>query len=266
MPPQGGFPTDLSELNLSGWATLVQDVAPGLQVLPPNLGHDMGLPAPHTPQMAPPLHQPTPGQPATLYQQAVQPPGKSTGRGVTFNSPIDKTAPTGGQSSEDCGRPITRGRGDSGQSASHPRGVQEKTSRQMPHQEGDLPSRVTPNVPPTTAPESTLPQQGGWARTLPHDPARLATKYRSVGWKKDLEHVLKVYYRYNAASYKEAEWVRLRDKFFTHFLPHKEEALGIKERCPMDYMPYIEEQFFRAMGLRLNGLQDFTAWIKPGSY
>ena len=51
-----------------------------------------------------------------------------------------------------------------------------------------------------------------------------------------------------------------------HFLPHKEEALGIKERCPMDYMPYMEEQFWRAMGLCLNGLRDFTAWIKPGSY
>ena len=45
MPPQGGFPTDLSELNLSGWAALVQDVVADLQVLPPNLGHDMGLPA-----------------------------------------------------------------------------------------------------------------------------------------------------------------------------------------------------------------------------
>ena len=45
VPPQGGFPMDLSELNLSGWATLVQDIAVGLQVLPPNLGHDMGLPA-----------------------------------------------------------------------------------------------------------------------------------------------------------------------------------------------------------------------------
>ena len=45
VPPQGGFPTDLSKLNLSGWATLVQDIVAGLQVLPPNLGHDMGLPA-----------------------------------------------------------------------------------------------------------------------------------------------------------------------------------------------------------------------------
>ena len=45
MPPQGGSPTDLSELNLSGWAALVQDVVAGLQALPPNLGRDMGLPA-----------------------------------------------------------------------------------------------------------------------------------------------------------------------------------------------------------------------------
>ena len=41
--PQGGFPTDLTELNLSGWAALVQDVVAGLQVLPPRLNHDLGL-------------------------------------------------------------------------------------------------------------------------------------------------------------------------------------------------------------------------------
>ena len=42
MVPQGGFPTDLTELNLSGWADLVQDVAVGLQVLPPRLCLDLG--------------------------------------------------------------------------------------------------------------------------------------------------------------------------------------------------------------------------------
>ena len=31
-------------------------------------------------------------------------------------------------------------------------------------------------------------------------------------------------------------------------------------------MPYIEEHFWRATGFCLNGLQDFTAWIKQGSY
>ena len=34
----------------------------------------------------------------------------------------------------------------------------------------------------------------------------------------------------------------------------------------MDYMACIEEHFWRATGLRLNGLRDFTVWIKQGSY
>ena len=45
MPPSGGFLKDLSELNLLGWAALVQDMAAGLQVVPPNLNLDVGLPA-----------------------------------------------------------------------------------------------------------------------------------------------------------------------------------------------------------------------------
>ena len=43
--PQGGFLTDLTELNLLGWADLVQDVAVGLQVLPPRLCLDLGTQA-----------------------------------------------------------------------------------------------------------------------------------------------------------------------------------------------------------------------------
>ena len=42
MVPQGGFLTDLTELNLSGWADLVQDVVVGLQALPPSLCLDLG--------------------------------------------------------------------------------------------------------------------------------------------------------------------------------------------------------------------------------
>ena len=37
--PQGGFPTDLVHINLSDWASLVQDVAVGLQALPPRLSN-----------------------------------------------------------------------------------------------------------------------------------------------------------------------------------------------------------------------------------
>ena len=42
MVPQGGFPTDLTELNLLGWADLVQDMVAGLQTLPPRLSLDLG--------------------------------------------------------------------------------------------------------------------------------------------------------------------------------------------------------------------------------
>ena len=37
--PQGGFPADRMEINLSDWAPLVQDVAAGLQALPPGLSN-----------------------------------------------------------------------------------------------------------------------------------------------------------------------------------------------------------------------------------
>ena len=82
----------------------------------------------HAPQMVPPLHQPLPGWLAMPYQQAVQPPRKSTGRGVTSDPSADKTAPVGSTSSQDHGRPTTRGQGDGGRSVSCPRGVQEKAS------------------------------------------------------------------------------------------------------------------------------------------
>ena len=66
--------------------------------------------------------------------------------------------------------------------------------------------------------------------------------------------------------FKEVEWVRLKETFFTYFLPHKEEALGIKEKSPIDYMACIEEHFYRTTGLHPNGLRGFTTWIKQGSY
>ena len=44
-PPTGGFPKDLSDLNLSSWAGLVQDVVSGLMALPPTLGSEVSLTA-----------------------------------------------------------------------------------------------------------------------------------------------------------------------------------------------------------------------------
>ena len=218
------------------------------------------------PQMVPPLHQPLPGWLTTPYQQVVQLPKKPMGRGVTPNPTTDKTAPVGGTSSQDHRRSNTREWGGGGQSISRPRGIQEKASAQLLHQEGDLPSGSMPSVPPSATPEGTQPQQGGWPRSALCDPMQLAAKFHSSGWKKDLEHVLRVYYKFNAASFKEAEWARLKEQFFKYFLPHKEEALGLKERCPMDFMAYIEDHFYKATGLHLDGLRSFTGWIKQGSY
>ena len=179
--------------------------------------------------------------------------------------PTDKSAPVGSASSQDHGRSNTRGQGGGSQSVSHPRGVQ-KASAQPLCQEGDLPSGSMPSVPPPAAPEGTQPQWGGWPRSALHDPMQLVAKFCSGGWKKDLEHMLQVYYKFNTASFKEVEWVRLKEQFFEYFLLHKEEALGLKERCPMDFMAYIEDHFYKATGLHLDGLRSFTGWIKQGSY
>ena len=65
------------------------------------------VPLPQAPQMAPPLHQPLPSsgsRPATPYQQAVQPPSRPKGRGVTFNSFADKLPAAGGQDTDGHGR------------------------------------------------------------------------------------------------------------------------------------------------------------------
>ena len=58
----------------------------------------------------------------------------------------------------------------------------------------------------------------------------------------------------------------MKEKFFTHLLQCKEEWRDIKENHPIQYMPYMEDYFYAATGLRLNGLRDFTGWIKQGSY
>ena len=134
-----------------------------------------------TPQVALPLHQPLPGWPATQCQQAVQPPGQSTGRGVAFDPSTEKAAPTSSPSSQDHGRPTTRGRGDGGRSISRPGGVQEEASVQPPHQEGDLPSGSTPSVPPPAAPEGAPPQHGGRPRSSLRDPARLVQNFAVRG-------------------------------------------------------------------------------------
>ena len=192
-----------------------------------------------------------PSQPTTPYQQAMQPLRSPAGRGGEAQLPSSSAASTARQPTQERGRQPTRGRGLRGRSASRPgRG------------QGSAADAAT-----TTTPGATPPQPGHRTRTRCFDPAQLATKYRSSGWRKDLEHVLKVYYRYNLqAPFDELEWVRVRELFFDRFVVKKAKALRIKEESPLDYMPFIVGEFYGATGIRLYELQDFTGWIKRGSY
>ena len=107
------------------------------------------------------------------------------------------------------------------------------TSKQTPCQVGEHPSRALHNVSPASTPESTPSQHGGGVRASPKDPLKNAANYKSAGWRKDLEHVLKAYYKYNVTSFKEAEWAKMKEKFFTHLLQCKEEWRNIKENHPL---------------------------------
>ena len=201
------------------------------------------------------------------YQQAVQPPKRPTGRGVIADTPANKTTPVGG-TMQDCGRPTARGRGHGSRSVSHPRGVPGAASVQPPRQKGGLPSGSTPSAPPPPPPppERTQPQWGGWTRSALCDPTWLAVNFHGSGWRKDLEHILKVYYKYSVNYFREPEWSTVKEPFFDHFIQHKKEALELKEAHLLDFMAYIQDLFYQATGLHLDGLGSFTHWIKRGSY
>ena len=233
------------------------------------------MPAPPTtmpcmPQMMP-VQQPRPERPAMPYQQAVQPPKRPAGRGVIADTPTGKTAPVGG-TVQDHRRPAVRGWGPGSHFVSRPRGIPEMASAQPQHQEGGLPSgsmpggRSLPPPPPPPASERTQPQQRGRKRSALRDPARLAANFRSSGWRKDLEHILKVNYQYNVDYFMEGDWFWVKERFFDLFLQHKKEALEVKEARPLDFMAYIQDLFYQATGIHLDGLGSFTRWIKRGSY
>ena len=223
----------------------------------------------------PPLCQPltsSRGWPATPYQQAVQPLSKTTGLGVTFDSSADQHAAAGGQDAATHGRPATRGQDDKSGPTSLTKGVHKRssvwmTSKQVPHQGVEHPAGALHNAPPASTPGST-PHQCSSSTRASRDPLESVAHYRSQGWRKDLGHIFKAYYKYNFSSFKESEWNKLRDKVLEHLLPCQDEwrSMSIKENDPLQYMPYMEEQFYAATRIRLKGLAKCTRWIKQGSY
>ena len=171
------------------------------------------------PQMMP-VQQQCPEWPAMPYQQAVQLPKRPTGWGVIADTPVDKTTPMGGMM-QDHGRPVVRGQGCGSHSISHPRGVPEMASAQPQHQEGGLPSGLMPNgsLPlPPPVPERTQPWWGGQTRSALRDPMWLVANFHSSGWRKDLEHILRVYYWYSVDYFTEGDWSQVKEQFFDLFL------------------------------------------------
>ena len=268
--PSGGLPSigrqTVSPRAPGPWAPGQQALAPPMQapsapqgtlpVCQPRLHHPA---TPYQQAVQPPSQPATPyqqavqppSQPATLYQLAVQPPRRPAGRGGVAQTPSDRATPAASQTIPNHGRQQARGRGIRGRSVSCPgRGRGTAT-----------------NVPSTTTPGATQPQLGHCARPRRSNPAVLAWKYRSGRWRKDLEHVLRVYYKHSIqAPFREPEWIRVRELFFDRFIPKRAEALAIKEESPLEYMPFIAEEFYRATGLHLHDLPEFTLWIKKGSY
>ena len=135
----------------------------------------------------------------------------------------------------------------------------------MPRQVSEHPSGTPHNAPPDSTPGST-PHQCSSSTRAPRDPLEHVAHYRSQGWRKDLDLIFKAYYKYNFSSFKESEWSKLRDKVLEHLLPCQDEWRSLKENDPLQYMPYMEEQFYVTMGIRLKGLAECTRWIKWGSY
>ena len=121
-----------------------------------------------------------------------------------------------------------------------------------------MPSWAPHNIPPSS-PSDTK-------KASPGDPLRNLTNYRSAGWRKHLNHILRGFYWYNYPSRKEEEWNKLKTKFFDYLGQPQEEWKTIKEEEPLQYMPYMERQFQALTGIRLKGLSQFTGWSKPGSY
>ena len=186
---------------------------------------------PQVPQSAPASRQLPPlpwGQPATPYQQVVQPLSKTSGLRVTFDSSATKPASPSSQDIDVHGRQVTQGRDGDRQSASCPgRGWEgssiRETSNWMPCQEGGHPTRAPRNIPSSSTPGKPSPQPGGIMKASPGNLLKNITNYRSAGWRKDLDHILRSFYNYNYPSHKEEEWKKLKTKFFEYLGQHQEE-------------------------------------------
>ena len=145
-------------------------------------------PPPQAPQMVPPVCQPllsSGSQLATPYQQAVQPPVKPKGRGVTFDFSTNKVVAVGSQDTDGHGRQRTHDQDDKTWPASPGRGAHKRSSgrmigKQMLHQVSEHPSGAAQEAPRDSTPGNTSHQHSSSTRA-PKDPLRHVAHFRSQG-------------------------------------------------------------------------------------
>ena len=68
------------------------------------------------------------------------------------------------------------------------------------------------------------------------------------------------YYR---LCYPQAEnhWPGLKARFYDFLVHHHQEWKAIREKTPLDYLPYMEAKFEEVTGLKLTDLGSYTRWI-----
>ena len=166
-----------------------------------------------------------------------------------------KIAPTGRGDAQVHGRQATRGQDDNRWQASHPRGKQKASS-----------TRGKWEASSAREAGKWKPHQGGGCSTgaYPKDPFKILTLI--VEWKKDLDHILRSFYHYTYPSAPEGEWKKLETKFFNFLGQHIAEWKAIKEKRPLQFMPYLENRFQKLTGVELPGFGEYKGWINPGSY
>ena len=73
------------------------------------------------------------------------------------------------------------------------------------------------------------------------------------------------YYRLNYLNAPDNQWPKLKVKF-NFLVRHHQEWKTIREKAPLDYLPYMEAQFEVVTGLKLVGLGAYTGWIRASTY
>ena len=74
------------------------------------------------------------------------------------------------------------------------------------------------------------------------------------------------YYRLNYLNAPNNQWPQLKVKFYAFLVCHHQEWKAIREKAPLDYLPYMEAQFEVVTGLKVMGLGAYTGWIRAGTY